>query len=121
MRYLYQQHWVETIVAGHSKKVFSDPIKPGRLLFVHYCYLHAPDAAKGEVLTIYIETGGEDIVLRSRARDAAKQGMSAIRSFHVGEHRRVYGYAPDAGNNDTITLSLCGEMIELKKWKKGKV
>lgn len=90
-------------------------------MFVHYCYLHLPESKLSDIATIYIETGGEDLVLRSRARDAAKQGMSAIRSFHVGEHRRVYGYAPDADNTNTISLSLCGEMLELKKWRKGKV
>lgn len=121
MRYLYQRHWTETITAGHSKRVYSDLVKPGWLLEVHYCYLHLPDSKSGHVATIYIETGGEDLVLRSRARDAAKQGMSAIRPFHIGEHRRVYGHAPDANTNDTISLSLCGAMLQLKKWRKGKV
>ena len=121
MRYIYQNQWDETVVAGHSKKVFSDPVKPGWLLQVHYCYFHVPDSAKGDVLTLYIEVGGEDLVLRSRARDAAKQGMSAIRPFCLGEHRRVYGHAPDAGIGDHICLSLCGAMVELKKWRKGKV
>lgn len=121
MRHLYQQHWTETIVAGHSKRVYSELVKPGWLLFVHYCYLHLPESKSGDIATIYIETGGEDLVLRSRSRDAAKQGMSALRSFHVGEHRRVYGHAPDARNNDTISLSLCGEMVPLNKWRKGKI
>jgi len=80
-----------------------------------------PESKSGDIAVIYIETGGEDIVLRSRARDAAKQGMSALRPFHVGQHRRVYGYAPDADNDDTLCLSLCGAMLELKKWRKGKV
>jgi len=121
VRYLYQEHWTETIATGHSKRVYSDPVKPGWLLEVHYCYLHLPESKLNDVATIYIETGGEDLVLRSRARDAAKQGMSAIRPFHVGEHRRVYGHAPGADNGNTISLSLCGAMLELKKWKKGKV
>jgi len=80
-----------------------------------------PEAKSGDIATIFIDTGGEELVLRSRARDAAKQGMSAIRPFHVGEHRRVIGYAPDADNGNTITLSLCGEMQLLKRWRKGKV
>jgi len=96
-------------------------IKPGRLLEVHYCYLHAPEAKTGHILTIFIDIGGEELVLRSRARDAAKQGMSAVRPFHVGEHRRVIGYAPDANIGDHICLSLCGAMLDLKKWKRGKV
>lgn len=121
MRYLYQNQWTETIEAGHSGRVYSDRVKPGWILVVHACYLHAPESAIKDVLAIYIEHGGQDLVLRSRARDAAKQGMSAIVPFHVGEHQRLFGYAPDAGVGDTITLNLCGEMVPLKKWKKGKV
>ena len=80
-----------------------------------------PEAKGGDIATLFIDIGGEDLVLRSRARDASKQGMSAIRPFHVGEHRRVIGYAPDADSGNTITLSLCGEMIPLKAWRWGKV
>jgi len=121
VRYIYKNQWTETVVTGHSKKVFSDPVKPGWLLEVHYCYFHVPDSAKGDVLSLYLEAGGIDLVLRSRARDAAKQGMSALRPFCIGEHRRVYGHAPDANNNDHLCLSLCGALYELKKWRKGKV
>ena len=121
MRYLYQRHWAETITLNHDKRVCSERVKAGWVLEVHYCYLHMPDAAKGDVATLFVDIGGEELVLRSRARDAAKQGMSAIRPFHVGEHRRVVGYAPDAEVGNKISLSLCGAMIPLKKWKKGKV
>ena len=121
MRYLYQKHWTEKITTGHDRRVYSERVKPGHLLEVHYCYLHAPESKINDVLTIFIDIGGEELVLRSRARDAAKQGMSAVRPFHVGEHRRVIGYAPDADPNDHICLSLCGAMLDLKKWTKGKV
>lgn len=121
MRYLYQKHWSETIVSGHSKEVCTDTVKPGWLLYVHSCYFHLPEAKSGDVATIYLQHGAERHVLRSRARDAAKQGMSAILPFHVGEHQCLIGYAPDADNNDTITLGICGEMIPLKKWRRGKV
>jgi len=121
LRTLYQRHWTETITAGHDKRVYSERVRAGWLLDVHYCYLHVPESKSGDVVTIFIEIGGEELVLRSRARDAAKQGMSAVRPFHVGEHRRVIGHAPSAALGDTISLSLCGSMIPLKKWKKGKV
>ena len=121
MRYLYQRQWIEIITAGHDKRVCSDRVRPGRLLEVHYCYLHAPQSKSGDILTIFIDIGGQELVLRSRARDAAKQGMSAIRPFHVGEHRRVIGHAPDADENDHICLSICGAILDLKKWTKGKV
>lgn len=121
MRYLYQNHWTETITVGHSLEVASDRVKAGWLLRVHTCYFHLPNAAKGDVATIFLEHGAQRHVLRSRARDNAKQGMSAILPFHVGEHQRVIGYAPDASVGDVITLGLCGEMVKLRAWKKGKV
>ena len=121
LRYLYQQQWTETIVDGHDKRVWSERVKPGWLLEVHTCYLHAPESAKGDVLHLHVERGGQDLVLRSRARDAAKQGMSAMVPFHIGEHQRISGHAPDADNGDEITLNVCGAMIPLKKWRKGKV
>lgn len=121
MRYLYQNHWTETITAGHSKEVCSDKVKAGWLLYVHSCYLHLPEAKSGHVATIYLVYGARRHVLRSRARDAAKQGMSAILPFHVAEHQCVIGYAPEANIGDTIELGVCGEMVRLKRWKKGGV
>jgi len=121
VRYLYQRHWTAIVNADNNARVYSERIRPGWILEAHYCYLHAPEARSGDVLTIFIDIGGEDLVLRSRARDLGKQGMSALRPFHVGEHRRVIGHAPDADEGDIISLSLCGAMIPLKKWKKGKV
>lgn len=121
MRYLYQKHWTETITAGHDKRVYSERVKAGWVLEAHFCYLHLPGSKAGDVATILVDIGGEELVLRSRARDAAKQGMSTIRPFHVGEHRRVIGHAPDADVGDVITMSLCGAMIPLRKWRRGKV
>jgi len=121
VRYLYQGYWTEIITAGHDKRVYGDLVKPGTLLDVCYCYLHAPESKIADVLTLSIDIGGEELVLRSRARDAAKQGMSVLLPFHVGEHRRVIGYAPDSDIGDHICLSLCGAMLDLKKWTKGKV
>ncbi len=121
MRYLYQKHWSETITQGGGRRICSERVKAGWILEAHLCYLHLPESKINDVATILVDIGGEELVLRSRARDAAKQGMSTIRPFHVGEHRRVIGYAPNADAGNTISLSLCGEMIPLKKWKKGKM
>lgn len=121
MRYLYQNHWTETISSGHGLEVASDPVKPGWILHVHSCYLHLPESKSGDVATIFLEHGAQRHVLRSRARDNAKQGMSAVLPFHVGEHQRVVGHAPGADIGNTITLGLCGSMMKLKAWKKGKV
>lgn len=73
------------------------------------------------MITIYLNHGAQRHVIRSRARDQAKQGMSAILPFHVGEHQFVTAHAPDADIGDEITLGLCGAMIRLSKWRKGKV
>lgn len=108
-------------MSGHNRRVYSDSVKPGWILELHTCYFHLPEAKSGDIATICIERGGEELVMRSRSRDQAKQGMSALVPFHVGEHQRVFGHAPDADNTDTITLNICGAMIPLKKWKKGKV
>jgi len=121
VRYLYQMHWTEIVTTGHSKEVKSDLVKPGRILHVHNCYLHVPESAKNDVVTIYLHHGAQKHVLRSRARDQAKQGMSVLLPFCVGEHQYITGYAPQADNGDEITLGLCGEMRDLKKWRKGKV
>lgn len=121
MRYVYQGQWEETVTAGHSKRVISDPVPAGWLLQVHYCYFHVPEAAINDVLTLYMELGGQELVLRSRARDRAKQGMSCVLPFCLGEHRRIIAEALEADNGDHLCLSLCGSMVELKKWKKGKV
>jgi len=121
LRYLYQNHWTEIVVTGHSKEVCSERVKPGWLLYVHSCYLHLPESKAADVATIYLVHGAMRHVLRSRGRDAAKQGMSAILPFHVAEHQYIIGYAPDADNTDTIELGVCGEMIRLKRWRKGEV
>lgn len=121
MRYLYQRHWTEIVDSGHSLEVWSEPVKPGKILHVHSCYLHLPDSHRNDVATIYLVHGAQRHVLRSRARDQAKQGMSVVLPFHVGEHQRIIGYAPQADVGDEMTLGICGEMLDLKKWIKGKV
>jgi len=121
MRYLYQNHWMETITANHNREVRSESVKPGWILHVHSCYLHIPESAINDVATIFLVHGAQRHVLRSRARDRAKQGMSALLPFHIGEHQYIIGYAPQADVGDTITLGICGEMLLLKRWKKGRI
>jgi len=119
LRHLYQNQWTEIITPGHDRRVCSDQVRPGWILYVHSCYLHLPEAKSGDVATIYLVHGAQRHVLRSRARDAAKQGLSALLPFHVAEHQWIIGYAPDADEGDTIELGMCGAMIPLKKWRKG--
>jgi len=80
-----------------------------------------PDSKSGHVANLLIDDRPLELEIRSRARDAAKQGMSALNPFYVYEHQRVVGHSPDSNVNDEICLNVIGELIPLKKWRKGKV
>ena len=121
LRYIYQNQWTEIVTSGHNHSVFSEPVKPGSLLYVHNCFFNVPEVQQNDVMSIYIESGGQRLILRSQLRSIGMLGISVTLPFYVGEHRRVVGYAPDADLNDTLTLSIFGEMLSLIKWKKGKI
>lgn len=121
MRHVYIAQWEEYITPGHDRRVYGDPVPPGWVLLVRTCYLHMPKSKAGDVATLLLEHGGQELVLRSRARDFAKQGMSAFNPFYVGEHQRVIGESLNSDEKDTITLNIVGEMIPLRKWRRGKV
>lgn len=80
-----------------------------------------PDSKLGDIAELLVDQGSLELEIRARGRDAAKQGMSAINPFYVGEYQRVVGYSPDADVGDEICLTIIGEMIPLKKWRRGKV
>lgn len=80
-----------------------------------------PESGIQDVATILVDRGSRDLEIRSRARDAAKQGMSTLNPFYVGEHQRVVGHSPNSTDGEEICLTIIGEMIPLKKWRKGKV
>lgn len=80
-----------------------------------------PNAKITEVAEITVENGTDILEIRSRARDAAKQGMSTLNPFLVGEHQRIIGHAPEALIGDEICLTVIGELMQLKRWRKGKV
>jgi len=116
-RTLYARQWIETITAGHSKKVFSERVPPGNILVVQRCFFHVPEAEANDLLTIYVENGGQDIVLRSRKMTTALNGMSIFNRFPTGESDRIYGYAPDADEGDSLVLNVVGEMIPIDEWR----
>ena len=118
---MYQRQWATTVVAGGEKRVYSDPIKPGWILYVTCCYVWAPDRTPWNETFILVEVGGQDLVVRVRAEDAKQCGVSTYRPFYVGEHQRIIGWTPDAVVGHRLSLNVFGELTPLKKWRRGKV
>lgn len=121
MRIEYQFHTHEIITADHDRKVYSPRVKPGWILKVLTCFLHMPDSGIQDVAEILVDQGSRELEIRARARDAAKQGLETLTPFLVGEYQRIVGYSPDSGVGEEICLTIIGEMIPLKRWRKGKV
>ena len=121
MRLEYQHRVREIVTAGHDKRVYGEYVKPGLILNVISCFLHMPDSKINDVATLYVERPGLHLEIRSRARDAAKQGMSSLNPFYVGEGQRVVGESLSSGLNDELCLTVIGELIPLRRWRKGKV
>lgn len=121
MRLEYQFRTRKIIPVGDDKKLYSPRVKPGYILKVLTCYLHRPESKAGDVAEILVDDGAQTLEIRSRSRDFAKRGMSALNPFLVGEYQRVIGHSPDSETGQEICLTVIGEMIPLKKWRKGKV
>lgn len=117
MAILYSERWSETVDASHSKYVFSDPIKTGHLLHVHSCFAHAPERKISDIIHIGVRNGAVDILVRARGGAVAKEGLSALHDFFVGEHDRVFAYFPDSDATDTIELHIIGCLKTLKEWR----
>ncbi|MBA7543854.1 hypothetical protein ES705_36196 [subsurface metagenome] len=83
MRIEYQYHTHTIITADHDHKVYGERVKPGWIPKVLTCFLHMPESGIQDVATILIDRGSRDLEIRSRARDAAKQGMSTLNPFYV--------------------------------------
>lgn len=118
MRQVYARKWTETVTASHSKYVFSDRVDPGRVLHVYNCFAHAPDRGLSEIIQLGVRSGGQDVLLRSRAGAIAKEGMSALNEFFVGEGDQVFAYFPASDEGDTIELDIIGVLYYLKDWRK---
>lgn len=121
MRQEYQWHDHVIVTADHDRKIYGERVEAGWILLVSTCFLHMPEAKIGDIAEILIDQGSAELEVRARGRDAAKQGMSAINPFHVGEYQRVVGHAPDADVGNELCLTIIGELVPLKKWRKGKV
>ena len=118
MKQIYCEKWSETVETSHSKYVFSDRVRPGHVLHVHNCYAHAPEREVADITWLGVRNGGQDILVRARGGAVAKEGMSALRDFYVGEGDQVFAYFPDSDNTDTIELHVIGIMFTLDEWRK---
>lgn len=116
-RTVYARQWTEKVTAGHSLKVYSEKVPPGYVLKVNGCFFHLPESEAGDHATIYMENGGQNIVLRSRALTAALDGMSIFNPFPMGEGDRVYGYAPNADEGNSLVLNIVGELMPVSEWR----
>lgn len=121
MRIEYQYRITTTISGIEGGYVYGERIKPGWILKVLTCFLHLPNSSQNDVATLTVHDGSQELEIRSKARDSAKQGMSALNPFYVGEYQRVIGHTNKSTDGDEICLTVIGEMIPLKKWRKGKV
>lgn len=118
MKQVFARKWSETVEDGHSKYVISSKVDPGHVLHVHNCYAHAPERELNDITWIGVRNGGQDILVRARGGAIAKEGMSALRDFFVGEGDQVFAYFPDSDNTDTIELHVIGILYTLAEWKK---
>ena len=114
---IYAQKWSEVVTASHSRYIFSERVSPGYVLHVHNCYAHAPEREVGDIIDIGVRNGGEDILIRSRGGAVAKEGMSSLRDFFVGEGDQVFAYFPDSDVGDTISLHVVGILYSLDEWR----
>ncbi|MBA7647191.1 hypothetical protein ES703_54961 [subsurface metagenome] len=121
MRHEYQYRAIEYYAAGHDKRIYGERVKAGWILKVLTCFLHLPDSKQNDIATILVDDGGQELEIRSRARDAAKQGMSALNPFYVGEYQRIIGQTSRFEATEEMCLTVIGELIPLNKWRKGKV
>jgi len=117
MALLYSERWSETVDASHSKYVFSDRVRAGHVLHVHTCFAHAPEREANDIIKLGVRNGSADVLVRARGGAIAKEGLSALRDFSVGEHDRVFAYFPDSDNGDTIELHINGCLKTLEEWR----
>jgi len=117
MRQMYIDSWSDLKIAGHSGYVFSERVRTGEVLHVQNCYAHAPNRAASAIIQIGIRNGSKDVLIRARGGAIAKEGMSSLNDFFLGEGDQVFAYFPDAAEDDTIELHVIGVLYDLKSWR----
>jgi len=117
MRLEYQYKAEAIITLGHDKKVCSERIDPGWLLKVSCCYFYVPEIGTNDKLILSIEGGSQELIVRARAKEIGRTGMSILCPIIVGEHQRIVGSAPNAEVGDTLELTVIGELTPLSVWR----
>lgn len=117
MRTIYCESWGRAVAATDDRYVLSDRVRHGHVLHVKTCFAGAPEREANDVIEIGIRSGGKDICLRHRAGSLAKNGMSTLNEFLVGEGDQVIAYFPDADTGDEIHLCVNGFLVPLEEWR----
>jgi len=117
MRQIYINKWSEVVDATHSKYVLSDFIKPGEILHVHNCFAHAPEREVSDIIHMGVRNGVGDVLIRARGGAIAKEGMTNLNDFFVGEGDQVFAYFPDSDNTDTIELHVIGCLLSIDEYR----
>lgn len=118
MRQIYAESWKETIAAGHSKRVYSDKVPIGKILFVASCFALANEREVNDRILIGLENGGQEIVIRSYKPGATQLGLSILNQVAIGEGDRLFAEFLDADNTDIIELHVCGVLYDANAWRK---
>ena len=118
MSVLFMEKWSTVVDAGHSKHLYTYRVKPGEVLHGRVCFCYAPEREINDIITLGILRGQEKYIVRSRGGAAAKEGMSTIQDFFVGEGSKIFAHFPDADIGDTIELHVFGVMLPIKDWLK---
>ena len=117
MRTVYCESWGRKVAAVDDRYVLSDRVKTGHVLHVLTCFAGAPEREANDVIAIGIRSGGKDICLRHRAGSLAKNGMSTLNEFLVGEGDQILAYFPDSDTGDEIYLCVNGFLVPANEWR----
>ncbi|MBW2091024.1 MAG: hypothetical protein JRI34_02720 [Deltaproteobacteria bacterium] len=117
MRQIYINKWSETVNATHSKYVLSDVVKPGCILHVHNCFAHAPERKVNDIIQMGVRDGVSDVLVRSRGGAIAKEGMTNLNDFFVGEGDLIFAYFPDSDDTNTIELHVIGCLLSIDEYR----
>lgn len=117
MRTVYCQKWGRAVAPTDDRYVLSDRIRPGNVLHVMNCFAYAPEREANDSICVCVRSGGQDVCIRHRAGAVAKEGMSALNHFLVGEGDQVVAYFPDSDTGDTIELCLNGFLVPVAVWR----
>jgi len=118
MRQIYANSWKETIVDGHSKRVYSERVPGRKILYVTSCFALSNERASSDRILIGLENGGQELVVRSYKPGAAQLGLSILNQGEIGEGDRLFAEFLDSDNTNVIELHVCGVLYDAAAWRK---